>query len=207
MINSRRRIMGVIRKYFAVTFLVAVLSVSMFANAATVQYNYHGGALKLDAVPVESAVSGFIIAPEILLPNSIYSTELGWVVDYEFFFEGESISSASLGPSDIEVRTDYAGNIDEWTLNINQPNPAQLGLRNIFSIVEFDTQSGWFINESVSICNQIISSSSCYVDHLTQVVGGLTPSWSLAVVPIPAAVWLFGSGLLGLIGVARCKKA
>jgi len=27
------------------------------------------------------------------------------------------------------------------------------------------------------------------------------------VVPVPAAVWLFGSGLLGLIGVARRKKA
>jgi len=28
-----------------------------------------------------------------------------------------------------------------------------------------------------------------------------------AVVPLPAAAWLFGSGLLGLIGVARHKKA
>ena len=28
-----------------------------------------------------------------------------------------------------------------------------------------------------------------------------------AVVPVPAAAWLFGSGLLGLIGVARRKKA
>lgn len=28
-----------------------------------------------------------------------------------------------------------------------------------------------------------------------------------SVVPIPAAVWLFGSGLVGLIGVARRKKA
>jgi hypothetical protein len=27
------------------------------------------------------------------------------------------------------------------------------------------------------------------------------------VVPVPAAVWLFGSGLLGLIGLARCKAA
>ena len=26
-------------------------------------------------------------------------------------------------------------------------------------------------------------------------------------VPIPAAVWLFGSGLIGLIGIARRKKA
>ena len=28
----------------------------------------------------------------------------------------------------------------------------------------------------------------------------------IAVVPVPAAVWLFGSGILGLIGVARRKK-
>ena len=28
----------------------------------------------------------------------------------------------------------------------------------------------------------------------------------LTAVPVPAAVWLFGSGLLGLVGVARCKK-
>jgi len=27
------------------------------------------------------------------------------------------------------------------------------------------------------------------------------------VVPIPAAVWLFASGLLGLVGMARCRKA
>ncbi|MGB5716088.1 MAG: VPLPA-CTERM sorting domain-containing protein [Gammaproteobacteria bacterium] len=26
-------------------------------------------------------------------------------------------------------------------------------------------------------------------------------------VPLPAAFWLFGSGLLGLVGIARRKKA
>jgi hypothetical protein len=30
---------------------------------------------------------------------------------------------------------------------------------------------------------------------------------NVSAVPIPAAVWLFGSGLLGLIGIARRKKA
>ncbi len=30
---------------------------------------------------------------------------------------------------------------------------------------------------------------------------------SVSAVPVPAAVWLFGSGLLGLVGVARRKKA
>jgi hypothetical protein len=28
-----------------------------------------------------------------------------------------------------------------------------------------------------------------------------------SIVPLPAAVWLFGSGLLGLVGIARCKKS
>jgi hypothetical protein len=32
-------------------------------------------------------------------------------------------------------------------------------------------------------------------------------AFSVSEIPIPAAVWLFGSGLLGLIGMARRKKA
>ena len=29
----------------------------------------------------------------------------------------------------------------------------------------------------------------------------------VSAIPVPAAVWLFGSGLLGLVGIARRKKA
>lgn len=36
---------------------------------------------------------------------------------------------------------------------------------------------------------------------------GIDLRLSMSPVPIPAAVWLFGSGLLGLVGVARRKKA
>jgi hypothetical protein len=35
----------------------------------------------------------------------------------------------------------------------------------------------------------------------------LTSVWVGAPVPVPAAVWLFGSGLIGLVGLARRKKA
>lgn len=37
--------------------------------------------------------------------------------------------------------------------------------------------------------------------------GGSTYSMTITAVPVPAAVWLFGSGLLGLIAVARRKTA
>jgi hypothetical protein len=29
----------------------------------------------------------------------------------------------------------------------------------------------------------------------------------VSAIPVPAAVWLFGSGLIGLVGVARRRKA
>lgn len=35
----------------------------------------------------------------------------------------------------------------------------------------------------------------------------ITIAYTYAAVPIPAAVWLFGSGLIGLVGVARRKKS
>ena len=37
---------------------------------------------------------------------------------------------------------------------------------------------------------------------------GQAPSWqgTVSAVPVPAAVWLFGSGLIGLAGVARRRK-
>ncbi len=42
-----------------------------------------------------------------------------------------------------------------------------------------------------------------YGSAVPALVGGYN---STAVVPVPAAVWLFGSGLIGLVGVARRKK-
>ena len=36
---------------------------------------------------------------------------------------------------------------------------------------------------------------------------GSVTGFQLAAIPLPAALWLFGSGLLGLVGIARRKKA
>ena len=42
--------------------------------------------------------------------------------------------------------------------------------------------------------------------NLTGTISGALPDPIPSAVPVPAAVWLFGSGLLGLVGVARRKK-
>ena len=45
--------------------------------------------------------------------------------------------------------------------------------------------------------------------HITGrgVINGETHAFLASPVPLPPAVWLFGSGLLGLVGIARRKKA
>lgn len=56
--------------------------------------------------------------------------------------------------------------------------------------------------KSVTITSQIGMHAIGGLDQLKQTqISGLTA------IPVPAALWLFGSGLLGLIGVARRKKA
>ena len=56
----------------------------------------------------------------------------------------------------------------------------------------------------------MMTGNMCMTGHLAGGTMGATPL-SLAItpsaVPVPAAVWLFGSGLLGIIGVARRKQA
>jgi len=50
------------------------------------------------------------------------------------------------------------------------------------------------------------SADSYLVDFIAPSMNALLYR-DVAVVPVPAAVWLFGSGLIGLVGFARSKKA
>jgi hypothetical protein len=60
-----------------------------------------------------------------------------------------------------------------------------------------DPAEAWFLNFNTGV-------------QRTNLTGFAVSGWYVHdgnVVPIPAAIWLFGSGLLGLIGVAKRKKA
>ena len=68
----------------------------------------------------------------------------------------------------------------------------------------FDLVMGDTVSFTFSSTNFSASDNGTYLTGFTaSATGNVTGS----VVPVPAAVWLFGSGLLGLVGVARRKAA
>lgn len=80
---------------------------------------------------------------------------------------------------------------------------------NMSNAIEFTSQTadpfGYVILTSIDAQFDFIG-----VDLVLQNPGITQTSYQLltpATVPLPTAVWLFGSGLIGLIGVARRKKA
>jgi hypothetical protein len=81
---------------------------------------------------------------------------------------------------------------------ITWPVPASSGAPSVSGIGNYCNSTGEYFPES------------CPEDAVTVSTYGISPDYAeldIQAVPIPAAVWLFGSGLIGLIGLARRKKA
>ena len=76
------------------------------------------------------------------------------------------------------------------------------GFTNVIGI-DADPDSLFLISET------LFDFSLVAVDGIDKILRGtlIAPIPMASAVPVPASVWLFGSGLLGLIGIARRKKA
>jgi hypothetical protein len=69
-------------------------------------------------------------------------------------------------------------------------------------ILEIVTDKSQDINTGGSFMFTLLNAESNPIAGFVDTFGEAT-----AVIPVPAAVWLFGSGLLGLVGVARRRQA
>ena len=104
------------------------------------------------------------------------------------------------------IHTDSAGNVLEWDINVyldvnfDEVGDRSFGVRSQYIIGRdgFD-----FVHTDECL---IYTLGNCYSteDYYGRVFNN-PGDWT--VVPIPPALWLFGSGLLGLVGISRCKKS
>ena len=70
-----------------------------------------------------------------------------------------------------------------------------------FSLLVDDFNDITIDNDGLALFRVSMGGDGAYFESLS-----FTANATISPVPIPAAIWLFGSGLLGLIGVARRKK-
>ncbi len=104
---------------------------------------------------------------------------------------------------------------------VNATDPGSLGPTSILidtaqhdyeaSMAVFATQAGLGAMDPISKLSFNFFSSAETFGNVSGVAHSSSTVWfdnvSVNPVPVPAAVWLFGSGLLGLIGFSRRKKA
>jgi hypothetical protein len=99
-------------------------------------------------------------------------------------------------PSLVNIAADGLGDYDA-TSSI-APNPSIKLTTNPWYVLAISTDDGTtWAGDSSAVCNS--GSNSCTV----QFSDGSVLSVDAAIVPVPAAVWLFGTGVIGLLAVAR----
>ena len=121
------------------------------------------------------------------LPNSSLST---------------NVSADGFGTFDVKLDLVPISN-DGLLPNVGGAWKIDLG-GNGFSIADFNLLSDPQPGNNPQLAALFFSKGPCDPE-----ITGCTEdsAYAAPVVPVPAAVWLFGSGLLGLIGVARRKKS
>lgn len=122
-----------------------------------------------------------------------------------------------------------AGNADLWISTYNaaigsgSDQLAAEAAAEQAAIVFASNDTNWQVAESfgcnAAVCASPVNQSGImsmtfdvvadtkYFIGFDATVSGYTQATSVSAVPVPAAAWLFGSGLLGLMGVARRKAA
>lgn len=161
---------------------------------------------------------------------------MSWAVPVSVFFQPQDSSAEVGAPFSVDLLANIPDPVLGWGLDVTF-NTSVISLTGVTvasqwspaAAADGDGLAGLAFPLPVSGDNVLLATLS--FDALTQgattleasaTVGDLTEGFPLAsggfaeviytpgsveVVPLPAAVWLFGSGLLGLIGVARRKTA
>lgn len=131
-------------------------------------------------------------------------------IDHAWWWFGNTGMHNTVSPVTI-VSDDGAGNVlldfSGWRVDWNGVEDIDLGA----DTANFPGDTGLAALTCANTCEAGDAFALSYGAHTPGDKTGISVAYSLylegTIVPVPAAVWLFGSGLLGLVGVARRKKA
>lgn len=177
--------------------LAAGLFAATASNAATVSINFN-------SLPQGDISSGDSVA---INSFTTLSTD-GFASIGSSIFGGDAITIGAAGNSVFFVFDTSAVAVSNVTLSGRSNNaPVDIAAFDLngSEVDFFQTDNNWTSAVSVSSLTPI---SAIDVLLLESEISSLSITYeTVSAVPVPAAVWLFGSGLIGLAGVARRKRA
>jgi len=186
-------------KYIIAVVLALNLSIS---NAAT--YQVLSGSISFDsastfAVPgvgsftegvFDGSASACCAGADVTATNSGFGVMELWAIPMTTYFAATGVDGSTHNAPSIDLNT-MTADLGAFYANWNGQEIYQGGIASIVDLGNSNYELTWAGSE---------------------LGGGAklnTPTtWTMQVsaVPVPAAVWLFGSGLIALFGFARCKK-
>ena len=191
----------IIRKSHLVGAVLAMLCgfVSSQAHAMNVTYDFEGtcaedcGPLGVLDTTVDTVTGTLEL--DLSEPTIAQLWDAANVLTYSFTYDTFTIDNTNSTLSNY----DTGGDIPFTT---TATTPFSIGDAALSATLNDDASVYLFI--TVGGVNLIQANEIC--DGTCQALAA--GSWTrTSVIPVPAAVWLFGSGFIGLIGVARRKKA
>lgn len=169
----------------AAEFTETITSVN--TTTGTVEFDITGGSANLwfDTTPDFNfnADTGFTDVDAILMGTVVGGS-------------GALLGGGLFGVTSIDIM------VDSFDANVFDPDTIVAG-NSVFTLQLTNPASSEFLDGIINGANSVNGNTVGGNDLLIAADGNL----ALQAVPVPPAVWLFGSGLLGLVGIARRKKA
>jgi len=191
-------------RLLGIVFIISYLFItSTAAHAVNVTYDFAGTCQQAewDCGPLgvlDSAVDSVTGTLELNLSEPMVAQvwDASDVLAYSFTFGDFTIDSAN------STLANSAGGGDiPFTTTISAP----FSIDDAFLVATYNADSSVFLNIDLGGINLVQGSLTVCSGSCQALAIG---SWTrISAVPVPAAAWLFGSGLIGLIGIARRKKA
>ena len=210
------------RKNFYLVSIILFMSVlfSSSAYASPYRYDFIGNITAMDDRAGADAINGLIVGSAVnysfmvdFFEDGTYTRNNGEVVTrndgsgYDYFYT-DYVGGTALPEIDGGSRNawyDAAEFNSGWYKSGLQTTLTGLSSDNSISVFDYSyyrKPTDWVVGDAFH-SSDVIQSSTGFQSIIW---ADLTLS-SVNPVPVPSAIWLFGSGLLGLVGVARRKKA
>ena len=200
-------------KSIALAATTLVLSTSV--NASVI-YTYTGNNFEQIQGVVYSTSNS--VSASIQLANALAPLSAATAASVESFIITDGVNTLTDDNSNfsLEIYTDALGDIYEWrisaTVGFDQPTYIGDASWDILTVGKYNTTINVSDSGRIGTCMGVNETGGCSnaVGTSSGEIIGNQGSWAItgapiSPVPVPAAVWLFGSGLIGLIGVARRK--